>query len=221
MNFLLLDLNMFFKNFNWCRRAKPSFHILCVFLLVMLFMIFFTGIFNSISIRFTISYFPKELNKSNSKKCIPRKCTLEQSESQGAVFASFEPVWSGCYGDFYLMAFDNYDTSVYTLIDVGSNKAYAVATWLSFFVPELGINQNSLHLYLISTKKVTYECGSCDDCEDKPLKRNNTQNNVTVHIHAFEPQPDTVVVLKGVQKWMNISERSKSTLDIYGMAVSK
>jgi hypothetical protein len=182
----------------------------------MLFMIYFTGIFNSINIPFTISYFPKELNK-----CILRKCTPEQSESQGDVFASFTPDWSGCYGDFYLMAFDNYDTSVYTLIDVGSNKAYAVATWFSFFLPELGINQNSLHRYLISTKKVTYECGSCNDCEDKPLKRNNIQHNVTVHIHAFEPQPDTVVVLKGVQTWMNISERSKSTLDIYGMAVSK
>lgn len=157
----------------------------------------------------------------NSPVCVLRQCTLEQKEKHGSLFASFDPTWSGCYGDFYLMAFDQIDASHYTLLDVGANKAYAVATWLAFFAPELNINQGALHGYLQSTRKLTYECGSCDDCKDMPFQRKNAHQNVTLNIHAFEPQPDTVLVLKGMQAWMNLSNRTKSTVSIHGMAVSK
>ncbi|CAF3852423.1 unnamed protein product [Adineta steineri] len=168
----------------------------------------------------TVIQFSEQFNKVGDNKCILPKCTRQQKERQASLFSLYVPQWSGCYDDFYLLAFDNYDTSTYTLIDVGSNKAYAVATWFAFFLPELNITQANLDTYLQSTKKLKITCGSCDDCEDEPLTRKNTKHQVTLNVHAFEPQPDTVVILNGVKKWMNVSERSKSTFSIHGMAVS-
>ncbi|CAF1488737.1 unnamed protein product [Adineta steineri] len=168
----------------------------------------------------TVIQFSEQFNKGGGNKCILPKCTRQQKERQASLFSLYIPQWSGCYDDYYLLAFDNYDTSTYTLIDVGSNKAYTIATWFAFFLPELNITQANLDTYLQSTKKLKITCGSCDDCEDEPLTRKNTKHQVTLNVHAFEPQPDTVVILDGVKKWMNIRERSKSTFSIHGMAVS-
>ncbi|CAF4155089.1 unnamed protein product [Adineta steineri] len=176
--------------------------------------------FNCKNTSSTVIQFSEQFNKVGGNKCILPKCTRQQKERQASLFSLYVPQWSGCYDDSYLLAFDNYDTSTYTLIDVGSNKAYAVATWFAFFLPELNITQANLDTYLQSTKKLKITCGSCDDCEDEPLTRKNTKYQVTLNVHAFEPQPDMVVLLDGVKKWMNISDRSKSTLNIYGMAVS-
>ncbi|CAF0900028.1 unnamed protein product [Adineta ricciae] len=118
------------------------------------------------------------------------------------------------------MAFDNSHSSKYTLLDVGTNKAYAVATWLAFFLPKLNINQAVLYDFLLRNPALTETCGSCNDCKDAAFKRRNTKLNVTLTIHAFEPQPNTVEALRSVQNWMNISARHNSTLNIHGMAVS-
>ena len=148
-------------------------------------------------------------------------CTSQESKLAGARFESFGLAWSGCYSDMYLMSFDSDDKDSYTLLDVGSNKAYAVATWFAYFLPDLKITQANLYQYLKATDKVTYACGSCNDCEDLPLKAEYTRPNITLHIHAFEPQPGTADLLKEVQTWMNVRARSQSTFDVYGMAVSK
>jgi hypothetical protein len=211
-----MSLNKFIR--GW--RTRQIFYLVPLLLLGLLF-IFSTKAFKSQSGSVPALPSGKGFSKAEQPKCILRECTPEQKQKHGDLFASFEPVWSGCYGDFYLMAFDNLNASRYTLLDVGSNKAYAVATWFSFFLPELNINQATLYEYLMTTGKLTSTCGSCDDCQDKLFKRKNTKQKVTLDIHAFEPQPDTVTVLKGAQAWMNISAKDKSTFNIYGMAISK
>ena len=154
------------------------------------------------------------------RSCLIQVCTVNQSRAHGNLFATLKPEWSGCYADIYLLALSNHSTTVQTLIDVGANKAYAVSTWLSFFSPELNVNPARLGKYLESTGKVTYPCGSCNDCADEPLSRLK-QEKLALRIYAFEPQPGTVEVLRGVQKWMNISNSSETKVEIHGMAVSE
>ena len=163
-------------------------------------------------------------NASESVKtrlCHVQQCTQAQSDMHGALYASMAPEWSSCYADSYLTALDQHDAPVRTLMDVGANKAYAVAAWLAFFLPQLNIDQARLGQYLTSSGKVTYPCGSCNDCQDPPLRRQNGERPSKLEIHAFEPQPGTVSLLRGVQAWMNVSGRSDSVLEIHGVAVSE
>ena len=201
-------------------KTKRIFQFFCVFLLTTAFLV-------CVRLLAASDTFPSRLRSaervkgSPPRRCRIRQCTTTENEKNGQLFASFQPDWSGCYSDLYLTALDSAEQSSYTLIDIGANKAYAVATWLAFFSPQLGINQATLHRYLESKRTITYPCGSCNDCKDAPFNRNNMTTKPTLRIHAFEPQPDTVDLLKGVQGWMNISARSDSTFDVHGMAVSK
>jgi hypothetical protein len=184
----------------------------------------FTLISNRTNFAFLIIDYPAHISTIFNDKygqCLINECTNEQSQKHGDLFASFQSDWSGCYSDFYLAAFDDHQTPVEVLIDVGANKAYAVATWLAFFLPQLEINQNRLGYYIQSTKQLSESCGSCNDCQDEPLKRKNIQQKLKLQIHAFEPQPDTVDILKDIQHWMNVSGKSDSIFEIHGMAVSE
>jgi hypothetical protein len=199
---------------RFIRSRRSCFLCLCPVLLFPLF-IFSRGHWSRV--------FPNSTLVSvvgTSRSCPIPVCTANQSRAHGNLFATLKPEWSGCYADIYLLALDNHSTSVQTLIDVGANKAYAVAAWLSFFSSELNIGPAKLGKYLESTGKVTYPCGSCNDCEDAPLSRLKREKSA-LQIHAFEPQPGTVEVLRGVRQWMNISNKSETTVEIHGMAVSE
>jgi hypothetical protein len=164
--------------------------------------------------------FLSNIASTKNHECTIHECTLEQSQKHGDLFQLFPSNWSGCYIDFYLKAFDNHDISVEVLIDVGANKAYVVAIWLAFFLPELGVNQASLGHY-ITNKSLPEPCGSCNNCRDEVLKRKHIQQKLKLQIHAFEPQPGTVAVLKDIKTWMNISERNDLIFEIHGMAVGE
>jgi hypothetical protein len=199
-----------------CRRFCSFFRISLFSLVIISFV--FIALHNFPNFGFVITNFSKTLPLN---KCVIYECTIEQSQKHGDLFASFKSDWSSCYSDLYLRALDDHETPVHILIDVGANKAYTVSAWLAFFLPELGIDQAKLGQYLTSINKVTFPCGSCNDCQDEPLKRMPTQQKLKLQIHAFEPQPGTVDVLRGIKKWMNISERSESIFEIHGMAVSE
>ena len=154
-------------------------------------------------------------------QCIVDQCTNEQRERHGSLFAQFPAVWTGCYADVYLLAFNNHPTPVEVLMDVGANKAYAVATWLSFFAPELEINPSRLGEYIRSRPELSEPCGSCNDCQDEPYNRTNRQEKVKLQVYGFEPQPGTVDVLKGIKDWMNISTNKNVLFEIHGLAVSE
>ena len=210
------------EKFTWDRNFKRIISVLCALLLVISTTLFIK-LWCLIDVPVTDDLLPVAAQKNSSwnQTLALHTCTAQESEFAGARFESFGLAWSGCYSDMYLMSFDFDDKDSYTLLDVGSNKGYAVATWFAFFLPDLKITQANLYQYLNAADKVTYACGSCNDCEDPPMKAQYTKSNITLHIHAFEPQPGTADLLKGVQTWMNVSARSQSTFDVYGMAVSK
>jgi hypothetical protein len=211
---------MFIKKFLRQHGKFRNFSIVCLLLLIVYFLLFLI-LNDRTKFRSVIYNFSIDTQNSQNNKCILQECTTEQSKKHGDLFASFQDDWSSCYSDFYLTAFDNHDIPVEVLIDVGANKVYTVATWLAFFLPELGINQARLGQYINSIRKLFGSCGSCNDCKDKPLQRNNTSHKIKLQIHAFEPQPGTVDMLKDIQNWMNISRRSDSTFEVHGMAVSE
>ena len=201
------------------------FFCLCFVTLILLF-VFITLLRNRANLRslFVINVstdFTGTALPNDDTPCVVDECTNEQREKHGNLFAEFPPAWSGCYADVYLLAFDNHSTPVEVLMDVGANKAYAVATWLAFFAPQLKINPERLGGYIRSRPELTEPCGSCNDCEDVPYNRTNRQEKLKLQVYGFEPQPGTVDVLKDIKDWMNISANKDLTLEIHGLAVSE
>lgn len=197
-----------------------------IFFLISIFLLFiYCYLFISVQKRFDVNFNKIDLlfgkTTAQTNFCSIKQCTIDEGKQHGKLFASFAPDWSSCYNDFYLPAFENHSTPVEVLFDIGANKAYAVATWLAFFQPELDINQARLGEYIQTIRNFNEHCGSCNDCQDKPLNGTNLVRQYQLQIHAFEPQPETVHFLNEIKSWMNISERSSSKLEIHGMAVSK
>lgn len=197
------------------RQSKyRHFPLLCLFTLIILVLYFNHQHYDE-------RVQPKLLTFSVKENFQIQTCTSEESIRHGNLFKSFDSSWSSCYADIYLTAFDRQSRSVQNLIDVGANKAYAIAAWLIYFLPQLQIDPARLGQYLSTLSDITESCGSCNDCEDPPL--NNIQNqSIKLQIHAFEPQPETIELLRGIRQWMNISENNpKITLEFHGMAVSE
>jgi hypothetical protein len=222
MNMYVALQNKDWEKLTWDRNFKRIVTVLCALLLV-ISVTLFIKLFYLIDAPVPRDgpIVTPEKPASCNRTLTLHMCTLQENQQHGARFESFGPEWSGCYSDLYLTSFDFDDKDTYTFLDVGANKAYAVATWFAFFLPDLNITQATLYQFLNRTDQVTYACGSCNDCEDLPMKAQYTTPNRTLHIHAFEPQPGTADLLKEVQAWMNVSVRSQSTFNVYGMAVSK
>lgn len=206
-----------------------QFRILCYLGVIKLILLcfFFTILKNRTNIR-SISiidrvnvFIAPPVPNENTQCTVIDECTNEQREKHGNLFAEFPSYWCSCYSDFYLLAFNNHSTPVEVLMDVGANKAYAVSTWLAFFMPELDINPQRLGVYIKSKPELTEPCGSCNDCEDVPYNRTNGKQKGMLQVYGFEPQPGTVDVLKGVRDWMNISTNENLLFEIHGMAVSE
>ena len=159
-------------------------------------------------------------NDDTTDICVIEQCSNEESTGHGELFRSIPSVWSSCYADLYLSAVENHSRLIENLVDVGANKAYAVSSWLAFFLPESGIDPARLGLHLTQMDIVTDPCGSCGDCEDQILEKTK-KKQLKLNIHAIEPQPGTVDVLKGVRTWMNITDRSQFKFEIHGIAVSE
>jgi FkbM family methyltransferase len=129
--------------------------------------------------------------------------------------------WSACYGNGYLEKLYLADLNVAhrqnkLLFDIGANKGYTIASWLSTWMPERGIDTKSLYDYLSQVLKIN-DCGVCSDCKEN-MESNLQRNNhlgTTLEIHAFEPMKSTYQVLFQVSTWINIS-----TLYIHQLAIS-
>ena len=214
---------MFIKR---CRSSTNRFRIFCAVCIVSLIIscLLFTVLNNRVKFSLLIVDYSEHISiilNDKKNECVIHECTYEESQKHGDLFATFPPEWSGCYADFYMLAFDNHQTPVEVLIDVGANKGYAVATWLGFFLPQLQINQNLLGGFIRSTRQLSESCGSCNDCQDESFPHKNIQKKVKLQIHAIEPQPGTVDILKDVQNWMNVSGKSDSNFQVHSMAVGE
>ncbi|CAF1010679.1 unnamed protein product [Rotaria sp. Silwood1] len=123
----------------------------------------------------------------------------------------YSAVWSSCYSNDYLVQLYVADLDIYNdkkmvFINVGANKGYTIATWLSLWMPHIGINPRVLGHYL-RTKINLNDCGACDDCREEGFLEFNSslRINKAIEIYAFEPQPKTYEILTQIKQWMNAS----------------
>ena len=152
-------------------------------------------------------------------------CNANQSVKQGESYKKElmkSHSWAGCYADDYVLKLYLADIGTARekrklLFDVGSNKGYVLATWQSIWAPNSGVNPKSLGKYL-SEELSLNQCGFCNDCNESSLidKLNWSRNlDVSLKIHAFEPQPSMYETLDLVRKWMNCTY-----LHLHNLAVS-
>jgi FkbM family methyltransferase len=159
------------------------------------------------------SYYPNEL------KCSDRNI-LKQANKFEEIFSK-DVWWSACYAKDYIEKFYLADLNIpyrqnKLFFDIGANKGYTIASWLSMWKPNLGINPKSLHVYLSQALGIT-DCGACSDCNEE-IAFNESRNdylNTTLEIHAFEPIESTCQALLRVDTRFNISK-----LYIHQVAIS-
>ncbi|CAF1104882.1 unnamed protein product [Adineta steineri] len=151
-------------------------------------------------------------------------CTINESILQGKKYQELHreiTFWSACYSNDYLIQhylsdIDMPSDGKMLFFDIGANKGYTIASWISLWMPYLGINTRSLGNYL-RTKLNLDDCGACSDCKEDKIEILNLTSRVnkTIEIYAFEPQPPTYKLLNHVHQWMNIS-----FLHLYDLAIS-
>lgn len=139
-------------------------------------------------------------------------CTQTEADLQGEKYSELRrqsKFWSACYSDaylakLYLADLDMFGERKMLFFDVGANKGYTIAKWLSLWMPHLGINGIILGKFLRQKLKLK-DCGVCNECVDAGFIDFKRQEHVTtaIEIHAFEPQPSTYQVLTKMKRWMN------------------
>ena len=132
------------------------------------------------------------------KVSVEDKCTPEEISEQEIKFVSLinqNSYWSGCYGDDYLVQLyladrDKPPSSARKLmIDVGANKGYVMASWMSLWIPESGVNPPRLGEYMPKVLGHPH-CGFCYDCKEAiHLKISNLTRTekYSIEIHALSP----------------------------------
>ena len=126
--------------------------------------------------------------------------------------------WSSCYTNhyiekLYLADMNRPDRQDKLFFDVGANKGYTIALWLSTWMPQLNISQKNVYELLKEQLKVD-DCGACLDCRESVLnisqKNNNNSSSSTIPtritIHAFEPIRDTYEMLLQLRLQFNLSD---------------
>ena len=126
--------------------------------------------------------------------------------------------WSSCYTNhyiekLYLADMNRPDRQNKLFFDVGANKGYTIALWLSTWMPQLNISQKNVYEFLKEQLKVD-DCGACLDCRESVLnisqKNNNNSSSSTIPtritIHAFEPIRDTYEMLLQLRLQFNLSD---------------
>ncbi|CAF1090302.1 unnamed protein product [Rotaria magnacalcarata] len=142
-------------------------------------------------------------------------CTQDKRQLQHYVFQhqlNQLGSWTACYSDQYLLQLYEADLNIpndddrILLFDIGANKGYVIATWLSLWMPELGINPPKLYDFLSTKLKLT-DCGACSDCKEVGFINASITRRIkkVIEIYAFEPQPSTYQALRQVQQWTNLS----------------
>jgi FkbM family methyltransferase len=158
-------------------------------------------------------YYPDDLECS-ANNIITQAKKFEQLLSENRF-------WSSCYANDYLAKLYLADLNmphrhIKLFFDVGANKGYTIASWLSVWMPDIGLNPKSLYVYLSQVLNIS-DCGVCSDCNETMLNdpQRNDRLGTTLEIHAFEPMKATYQVLFQVRTWFNISR-----LYIYQLAIS-
>jgi len=152
------------------------------------------------------------------------ECSENSMQAQAKKFKellSKNSFWTSCYANDYIAKLYLADLNIphrqnKLFFDVGANKGYTIASWLSTWVPQSGVSANSLYVYLSHILNIN-DCGVCSDCNETMLEspQKNDHLPTTLQIHAFEPMKSTYQILLQIRTWFNIS-----SLYLYQLAVS-
>lgn len=88
--------------------------------------------------------------------------------------------------------------------DIGCNKGYTSANFLTAFAPSYGMTPPSVNQAITKYagehgQQIEKACGVCGDClESPPSLYKAGEEPHTVHVHCFEPSPRTFEILKFV-----------------------
>mmetsp|Transcript_33690 Transcript_33690/g.83371 ORF Transcript_33690/g.83371 Transcript_33690/m.83371 type:complete len:261 (-) Transcript_33690:745-1527(-) len=113
----------------------------------------------------------------------------------------------------------------FVVVNIGANKGYVASEWLELFHPELGISPASLkkHFDNLAAKgllgRAHHLCGACDDCKTGPRLQRLERTKRPLLMHAIEPNPVNVRMLREMYNMAIGSEVSKYLI-IREMAMS-
>jgi len=113
-------------------------------------------------------------------------------------------------------------------INIGSNKGYLISEVITTFMPQLNLNPQELHKYLLSVPSIAeihrtnqkWACGSCRDCEEiVPPFKNDPSAVISQHISMYgvEPMPETLELTAG---WKNAKNIPDNVLMNYNYAIN-
>jgi len=95
-----------------------------------------------------------------------------------------------------------------TMVNIGANKGYAIVDALALWRPDLGINPVSWHAVLLDQYPAAQGlCGVCNDChESSGPEREPGSAKPTVTVHAVEPLPTNLPLLRNLQARANAGD---------------
>ncbi len=109
--------------------------------------------------------------------------------------------------DFFAARLPNCLPRTRVVVNVGSNKGYVAATLIGLWDPASRVSPQDLYDFLgsvhvgegVTDQKPRRKCGICDDCKRvlPPAPRTAPSTSVSVVVHAIEPQPSNVDLLRG------------------------
>lgn len=145
-------------------------------------------------------------------------CNQVQMANVKRVFGSVK-AGSSCptqeYVDIIRRATPDAASKPLTFINVGANKGYELADWMSAWEPDLGITMTRLRAVLLERaaeglgqgmvqhKKDVTMCGPCEECAEVPPTVGPALSSRPAHthiVHLLEPSSSNMFLLKAVQK---------------------
>lgn len=97
--------------------------------------------------------------------CVSSRENCKDTDTIATVFKWMKPIYdkSSCPKEAWLQRFSQVNPSrVRNMINIGFNKGYNMANWISIWAPESGVNNQ---LWYVELKKQGIDdCGFCDDC---------------------------------------------------------
>jgi len=147
-------------------------------------------------------------------------CTAEQQKQQAQAFSekikANHKRWSSCPSETIMKAIHAADPapSDMVMVNIGANKGYAIVDALALWRPDLGITPTSWHAALVEQNpKAKGLCGVCNDCREKggeDMDAGNmavgTSSKPAFTVHAVEPLPTNLPLLRGLQARANVAE---------------
>ena len=119
-----------------------------------------------------LNYDRKILGTHSSLSSPIQFCSTDEAVAYGAKYAELyknSNTWSACYTDAYMIYFYLAELGLSSnrnklFFDIGANKGYTIAGWLSLWMPNRNISTRNLGKFLQTELRIS-DCGACSDCK--------------------------------------------------------